>query len=442
LPHCNPATVNNLRHSILSVFTAIALASCGDVTLTPWNAGGIAEARRVAKAEIAITLLSESFDPRVARFYQARGWTTAWSDEEASALLASMAQADRHGLDPDRFLRLAKLPGNRAKYDAGLTLAALTYGDALAHGLVDPATVHHIYALPRNKVDLVWGLYAALEIGGVDAWLRRLAPEDAEYEAISAAYVAAKNAGDEARAGQLAANLERRRWLSREVSPTRVDVNTAATFLTYVQDGQVAWQTKVITGHPRSPTPPLASPLGQIVVNPPWYVPPSIARNEILPKGAGYMRRANMYMRGNQIIQRPGPRSARGRIKFNLKNSHAIYLHDTPAKGLFAAKERHLSHGCVRVENPLELGRILTEASGKGKQFTAGTRSFGTRWIPLGREIPVRLLYHTAYLDGSGRLALHKDVYGWDARVARALEKDRGRPKLLASSVSGARLSP
>jgi murein L,D-transpeptidase YcbB/YkuD len=447
-------------------------------------------------------------------------------------------------MNPERFLDLIGSADNQAQYDASLTLAAISYADALAHGVVDPSAVHKIYTLPRNKVDVVAGLESALH-SDVGRWLASLAPNDAEYRALAEAYLryagraadgetaaieggaliregrrdprvpaiaraleasgyyeapqpvaqtrapatrprqgaaappatasqpdtlytpemaaAVKqlqadyglksdgivggdtlellNTGPADRARQLAVALERRRWLERAPAATRIDVNTAATFLTYMVNGAPQWKTKVINGHSSTPTPSLGSMMFQLVANPPWHVPKSIAEEEILPKGPEYMQANNMYFKGEQIIQSPGPDSALGIVKFDLKNDHAIYMHDTPTKKLFAQNERHLSHGCVRVENPLDLARMIAEQNGKLAEFEDGLASGKTKAVTLGTQIPVRLLYHTAYLDESGQVAFRPDVYGWDEKVAQALGMDPAAHRSLVA-VLAAPLGP
>jgi murein L,D-transpeptidase YcbB/YkuD len=229
------------------------------------------------------------------------------------------------------------------------------------------------------------------------------------------------NTSSSDRARQLAINMERRRWLARTPPEARIDVNTAAALLVYYTHGSKAWQTRVVTGKPDAATPSLGTPLYQLVVNPAWHVPKGIGEKEILPKGAAYMAKENMYVKDGQIIQRPGANSALGLVKFDLKNDDAIYLHDTPAKRLFAETERHLSHGCVRVENPLVFARLLADNFGRRAQFEQALVSGETKYLSLGAEIPVRMMYHTAYVDDAGALTFRPDVYGWDEKLGEKL---------------------
>jgi murein L,D-transpeptidase YcbB/YkuD len=232
--------------------------------------------------------------------------------------------------------------------------------------------------------------------------------------------IEALSIGPADRARILAVNLERRRWLERTPPQTRIDVNTAAAFLTYWRDGAQAHQARVVVGQPDWETPELGSPITRLVANPPWTIPESIAEEEILPKGAAYMAKENIVMEKGRLVQQPGPKSALGLVKFDMANKHQIYLHDTPAKALFASSERHASHGCSRVEDALGFARLLAADQGLSEDFEDGLASGEETGIELKKKIPVRLLYHSAYWDGS-RILFRTDPYGWDDKLAEAL---------------------
>ncbi|MEI7933009.1 MAG: L,D-transpeptidase family protein, partial [Alphaproteobacteria bacterium] len=170
---------------------------------------------------------------------------------------------------------------------------------------------------------------------------------------LGAGTIAVMNAGPADRARQIALNLETRRWLKRTPPATRIDVNTAASVLDYFRDGALVDTRRVVNGKRTTPTPNLESSFDDLVVNPPWNVPAGIAAKEILPKGAGYLAANDMYVTAGRVVQRPGPKSALGRVKFNMEDPYAIYLHDTPSKTAFLANERHLSHGCIRVDDAI-----------------------------------------------------------------------------------------
>lgn len=231
------------------------------------------------------------------------------------------------------------------------------------------------------------------------------------------------SASAEDRARQIALNLERRRWLKRELAPERIEVNTAAAIMVYWKDGRPVHSNRVIVGTARNQTPSLEKPFASVVANPPWYVPMSIARNEILPRGPGYLRANNMYVTSSgSVVQRAGPTAALGYVKFELRDSYAIFLHDTPGKAAFNNAYRHRSHGCVRVQDAVEFARLLLSPDPSRLQtFDAALDSRSTTRVETGREISVRLLYWTAFVDGQGRVAFREDVYNRDRRLAEAL---------------------
>ena len=289
--------------------------------------------------------------------------------------------------------------------------------------------------MPRPNPDLAAGLSGALAHGQVAAWLAGLAPQDAEYRALSQAYVEANNqvtaahgnppASLLARARTLAVNLERRRWLERTPPPTRIDVNTGAALLTYWRGGQVADSRRVVVGEPGRETPELGAPLFRLVANPTWTVPRSI-ESEVSSPAA--MRRHHMERRNGWIVQQSGPTNSLGLVKFDLRDDQEIYLHDTPAKSLFNRTDRHASHGCVRVSDALGFAALIAADEDVVDQWNQARATGEEGFVPLAHPIPVRLLYETAYLD-NGRVVIVPDAYGWDEDVAEALGlPPRARP--------------
>jgi murein L,D-transpeptidase YcbB/YkuD len=238
------------------------------------------------------------------------------------------------------------------------------------------------------------------------------------------------SASAEDRARQIALNLERRRWLKREVAPERIEVNTAAAIMVYWKDGRPVHSNRVVVGAPSTQTPSLEKPFASVVANPPWYVPSSIARSEILPRGPAYLASQNMYIQNGTVIQRAGPNAALGYVKFELRDSYAIFLHDTPSKGVFNLAMRQRSHGCVRVQGAVEFARLLLSPDPNLlEQFDRAQDTRETKRISTGREISVRLLYWTAFVDGQGRVAFREDVYERDAKLAQALGIALSLPK-------------
>ena len=241
-------------------------------------------------------------------------------------------------------------------------------------------------------------------------------------------------ASAEDRARQIALNLERRRWLKRDLAPERIEVNTAAAIMVYYRDGRPIHSNRVVVGSVANQTPSLERPFASVVANPPWTVPMGIARREILPKGPGYLAANDMYINDQGwVVQRAGPKSSLGYVKFELRDSYAIFLHDTPSKGAFNLSVRQRSHGCVRVQNAVEFARLLLQPDPtKLEAFDAAQDSRVTTRVTTGRPITVRLLYWTAFVDGQGRVAFREDVYQRDAKLAEALGIAVNLPKVVA----------
>jgi murein L,D-transpeptidase YcbB/YkuD len=225
-------------------------------------------------------------------------------------------------------------------------------------------------------------------------------------------------------AAKLRANMERLRWLPRPEPERRIDVNIAAAELDYVRDGEVSTHMLAVSGRPSDETPLVSSQIESIVLNPPWYVPPRIARREIVPKGAAYMRARHFVWRDGRLIQRPGRNAALGLVKFDFANPFGVYLHDTPSKATFRQTQRAASHGCVRLEQAVALARTLVaeEPGASAGRVDRILQSGKTTRLRLTRPIPVRLIYLTAAPKG-GTIAYLPDVYGWDARLVALLDR-------------------
>ena len=134
-------------------------------------------------------------------------------------------------------------------------------------------------------------------------------------------------------------------------------------------------------------------------------------------------------MKDGQYVQQSGPKNSLGLVKFDMKDDEAIYLHDTPAKSAFALSDRHRSHGCVRVENAMQFATALAQQEGILDKFQKAMQgSDDNVFVKLPKDIPVRLLYQTAFWDGS-RIQYRPDVYGWDENIAKALELAPGPPQ-------------
>ncbi len=227
----------------------------------------------------------------------------------------------------------------------------------------------------------------------------------------------------------ITANMERWRWLPRDLGQTYVMVNIPDYTLKVVHDNRTVWHTKIVTGKPTTPTPLVSAPMKQVIVNPSWYVPQSIIQNELLP---AYQSDPNIFDRMGlevrqapdghiNVVQPPGAANALGRIKFVFPNKFQVYLHDTPEKRLFSYDRRAFSHGCMRVQDPTKFGEVMLSLAMDGRTPNARQLNsmFGReeRDFKLAKQPMVHLTYQTAFVDDAGKLELRDDLYGIDARI-------------------------
>ncbi|WOX04454.1 L,D-transpeptidase family protein [Microbulbifer pacificus] len=243
------------------------------------------------------------------------------------------------------------------------------------------------------------------------------------------------------RLATLEANLRRWQRMPKDLGPRYILVNIPEYTLRLMEGEQEQYRMRVVVGQAKHPTPQLSTRMTQVVFNPTWTVPRNIAVRELLPKGsanlsAGGYRLVNnrgksvpfsggnlraLRLGGVTLQQRGGEGNALGRFKFIIPNQQAIFLHDTQRKELFGRSQRAFSHGCVRLEKPLELAQIVlaSQTSKPGKwnderltRYTSGTR---TRAVTLERPIPVHIAYWTAWVDEEGLLNFRPDIYGRDS---------------------------
>jgi murein L,D-transpeptidase YcbB/YkuD len=260
--------------------------------------------------------------------------------------------------------------------------------------------------------------------------------------------VAALNVPADARVRQIIANMERWRFLPRQFEATRIMVNIPEAQFDLFEAGQPVLSMRTVVGAPDTPTPVMRSGVNSITVNPTWTLPTSIVNREVLPrlkKDPGYLVAQNIrildaypedspeaqgigidwnrYRRlPFSLRQMPGDNNALGRLKFNMPNPDDIYLHDTPSRQFFSRASRSLSHGCVRLEQPMRLAEYLLGKDGWSSERLANLTADGTtQIIMLRRPIPVYLLYWTTWIANDGSIQFRDDVYGRDSKLLTAL---------------------
>jgi len=395
------------------------------------------------------------------QFYAAHNFEPVWAARpaQADALLNLVLRAGGHGIDPDMFH--AALLRNAAALppvdrEILLTDGFLAYADALARGAVPIEVRMDDEDLTPEPIAVAAALDNALNSPDPAAVIEALAPNSPGYAALRQALqsyqlvapgggappigAALDNARQrqqspadktsEARLRQIAVNLERLRWLPRNLPRDRVWVNLPDAELVFYRDDLPVFTTRVVIGQFDWQTPELQASIESLLFNPPWNVPPSIANLEILPKVArdpDYLSKHRMVIRPNGAIQQlPGVGTALGQLKFELPNRFDVYLHDTPLKKLFARDNRRQSHGCVRVENPRELAALLlqqpVEVINKGIALGYTNR----RTLPA--PVPVFLVYQTAFVGAGGAIEFRPDAYQRDDAIWQHLRPGRQAP--------------
>jgi len=261
---------------------------------------------------------------------------------------------------------------------------------------------------------------------------------------VSKATLNALNVPITARIDQVRVNLERARWLLHALQGTFVVVDIAGYKVSYYRDGQRLWQSRVQVGKPFRSTPIFQAQITYITFNPTWTVPPTILAKDILPKirkSPGYLAANRIRVlnakgeyipassvdwrspRGITLRQDSGPDNSLGRVVIRFPNPYAVYLHDTPHKDLFSSEQRATSSGCIRVENPLELVRLLFNDPVKWSAAAIAEKlqTTTTENVTLPTKVPLLLAYWTVDLTNDGRVTFKSDVYGHDAALLQAL---------------------
>jgi len=264
--------------------------------------------------------------------------------------------------------------------------------------------------------------------------------------------VSALNVSAAERLRQIRANLERWRWITQDLGEKYVLVNAADYRVSVYEAGSAVMSMQAIVGRAYRQTPDFSSRMSYITLNPPWNVPPTLAREDILPhvkKDPAYLQKKGIRIFENwregareidpedvdwtqvkpeglsyKFRQDPGPQNSLGRIMFMFPNKFDVYMHDTPERGLFTRAARNFSSGCIRVERPLDLAAYMLrgDPAWTKEKIEEAMASGETQIIPLRKNAPsVHVLYWTAWLTGDGRIQFRQDVYLRDAALDRAL---------------------
>lgn len=364
----------------------------------------------------------------------------AWSYANARSLLFYIEKVDSEGLDPADYepelLRSALEQGGSQGIDAAATRSFILLANDFAHGHVpaENRLAWHIRQEVPAAEDLATMMQHGLATGNVSGVLTQLLPAHAEYRALKAA-LARTPRQDLAARERLRINLERWRWMPRDMGNRHLLVNVAAFHADLVENSRLVARHRVIVGALKTPTPQFDAMVNGVIFNPSWYVPQSIIAESVgrlvRTRPAEAARRGYVASHDQngalQVRQFPGPANALGQVKLDMPNPFSIYLHDTPGKTLFEKPVRAFSHGCIRTDHAVELAAaLLADQEGWDTARIAGvTAGRQTVRVTLSRPVPVYVAYLTAVDDGKGGIAFLDDIYGRDAAVARALNDRR-----------------
>ena len=276
--------------------------------------------------------------------------------------------------------------------------------------------------------------------------------------AIGKQTLAAMNISVEDRINQINVNLERYRWLNRDISGRLVAVNIASFEVFAGEPGKFVLSMPVVVGKHRHETPVFSDSIKYIVFNPYWTLTPNIARNETLPKlkkDPLYLQKHDMRifqgwgddskeldpmkidwskvtkkeMNQYRIRQDPGPKNSLGTLKIIFPNKYDVYLHDTPSRALFKREKRAFSHGCIRMGRPVEMASWVLGGEEKGwgvKRLKEIIESKKRKVVVLEKPLPVHILYRTTYVDKNNTLYFYEDIYGRDKLLAKGCCPEAG----------------
>jgi len=384
-----------------------------------------------------------------------------------AATLDSLAR--RLGGDSVPALDDATRRRDAARFEALTSIAIARVLATLQWGRIEPRDVHASFHIPHDDYDLPAAILRMAQGDDPTAIFNAAEPPFLHYRLLKAELAQQRQLARDsvspaastrmaARLVQIELSLERWRWLPHAF-PGRVIIVNIPEFRLHAFDRLTADSTAlfsmdVVVGQAYDHrTPVFMETLQHVAFSPYWEVPSSIARKEIRPKAIrtpSYLERNNYVLLGRgdralpatpeniaaigstvRVRQLPGPDNALGRVKFVFPNAHNVYMHDTPVQSAFTRERRDLSHGCIRLSDPLRLAQWILRDE---PAWTAGAiDSATTRPVPLDvpvtERIPILILYGTAIAERSGEMKFHRDIYGHDRRLSALLARGYPYPR-------------
>ena len=385
--------------------------------------------------------------------------TTSGFSSKAQSVIKEIEQADDWGLSAEALDAppAGDAPSTteaQAINEINLSLAVLKYARFARGSRISPSRVSALFDQRPPLIDPKVVLTEIAASADPASYLRALHPRHEQFEQLRQVLLKARAEGEENGAEDqgLVMNMERWRWMPAELGSTYVWNNIPEFITRVVKNGKIIYAERIIVGKLEYPTPIFSATMRSIEFHPAWVVPPTIVKEDLKPalqRGGPSggpstaileQRKLKVRLKGRPVdadtvdwtavnirhytfIQPPGPDNALGMLKFNFPNRHAVYMHDTPQRGLFAETIRTLSHGCIRVREPERLASLLL-AEDKGwsteqvKSLLARDKS---SVVKLNWLVPVHLTYFTVVVDENGKVETFPDIYGVDGRMSAAL---------------------
>ena len=352
-----------------------------------------------------------------------------WNNADAQDLLGAIERIDEEGLDPADYdpsrLRAAISGQNKEQLNAVASELFLKVSSDLALGHVrgDARSSWYINDPDLNGNDQYAMMARAVKNHSVPDTLSSLLPTHPQYNELKAV-LSDTPKSDKATVEKIRANMDRWRWLPRDLGQKYVIVNVPAYMVALVEDGRVLARHRAVAGAVKTATPSLNATISGVIFNPWWEVPKSI-EGEVRGK-RGYVAVKDESGKVFRYRQPPGPGNALGRMKLVMPNNHAIFLHDTNAKGLFDKQARAYSHGCVRTENALGFAEVLLQPTGKWDKAEIQKTIASGKSVQanLAAPIPVYITYFTAAaVADKKQIIAYSDIYSRDKTVLAALNK-------------------
>jgi len=356
-----------------------------------------------------------------------------WDQRNAVDLLSYIQAIGSEGLNPKDYdpdgLMAALAGGDPVRLSAEATDRFNRVSSDLAFGHVKRSARidWHVSDPDLDAASQDTMLRAAIAQHNVGGALRNLLPSHPQYAALKAA-LAATPATDTTTLNRIRLNLDRWRWLPRDLGQKYIIVNVPGFHATLVENGVNRWKQRAIAGKLSTPTPQLNATAVGVILNPTWEVPQSIAHEAAGKKG--FVAVTNKDGKFDHWRQLPGPNNALGQLKFVMYNQYNIYLHDTNARSRFNSDVRALSHGCVRTQHIVDLAtELLGDDGGEWtpEKIQAQLATGKTKQANFVKPLPVYIVYFSAAALIDGRIVNYQDLYNRDAKAMTALNmKDGG----------------